>query len=142
MYSQVSSIHINPVMRVTTVIIVTLGTLSWGETIDSPDSDGLYKKDPEQTVVLEIGNVNQPDNCSEFLNDLEVSSIWFLKSDLQSGLTLKIQFWKLEMLYFITSCEHFTKLSHIKMLKCKFQNFKVQNIVQPFCIISNETLFR
>ena len=28
------------------------------------------------------------------------------------------------------------------MLKCKFQIFKVQNIVQPFCIISNETLFR
>ena len=123
---------INPVMRVTTVIIVTLGTLSWGETIvgsSRSDSDGLHSDDSEQTVVLQIGNVNQPDNCSEFLNDLEVRSIWFLKTDLQSGLTLKIQFWKLEMLYFITSCEHFTKLSHIKMLKCKFQNFKVQNIV-------------
>lgn len=107
---------ISPVMRVTTVLIVTFGTLTWGETIDSPDSDGLNKKDPEQTVVLEIGNVNQPDNCSEFLNDLEVRSIWFLKSDLQSGLTLKIQFCKLEMVCFITSCEHFTKLSHIKML--------------------------
>ena len=107
---------ISQVMRVTTVLIVTLGTLTRGETIDSRDSDGLNKKDPEQTVVLEIGNVNQPDNCSEFLNDLEVRSIWFLKSDLQSGLTLKIQFWKLEMVCFITSCEHFTKLSHIKML--------------------------
>ena len=107
---------ISSVMRVTTVLIVTLGTLTRGETIDSTDSDGLNKKDPEQTVVLEIGNVNQPDNCSEFLNDLEVRSIWFLKSDLQSGLTLKIQFWKLEMVCFITSCEHFTKLSHIKML--------------------------
>ena len=122
---------ITPVMRVTTVIMVTLGTLTRGETIvgsTSRDSDG----DSEQTVVLEIGNVNQPDNCSEFLNDLEVRSIWFLKSDLQSGLTLKIQFWKLEMLCFITSCEKFTKLSHIKMLKCKFQILKCKKFVLLF----------
>ena len=114
----------DPVMRVTTVIIVTLGTLAWGETIvgsGRSDSDGLHNSDSEQTVVLQIGNVNQPDNCSEFLNDLEVRSIWFLKSDLQSGLTLKIQFSKLEMLCFITSCEHFTKLSHIKMLHANFK---------------------
>ena len=89
---------INPVMKLTTVIILTLGTfgtLSRGEATvssSSPHSDGLRHSDFGQTVVLEIGNVNQPDNCSEFLNDLEVRSIWFLKSDLQSGLTLKIQF--------------------------------------------------
>lgn len=125
---------INPVMRVTTVIIVTLGTLSWGETIVGPgrsDSDDLHNSDSEQAVVLQIGNVNQPDNCSEFLNDLEVRSIWFLKSDLQSGLTLKIQFWKLEMLCYTTSCEHFKKLSHIKCLM-QNSNFKVQNIVKLF----------
>ena len=119
---------INPVMKLTTVIILTLGTfgtLSRGEATvssSSPHSDGLRHSDFGQTVVLEIGNVNQPDNCSEFLNDLEVRSIWFLKSDLQSGLTLKIQFSKLEMLCFLTSCEHITKLSHIK--DWLMQNFK------------------
>ena len=32
----------------------------------------------EQTVVVEIGNVEQPNNCSQFLNDLEVRSIYLV----------------------------------------------------------------
>ena len=41
------------------------------------DSYNLQTTDDtsDQTVVVEIGNVKQPTNCSEFINDLEVRSI-------------------------------------------------------------------
>ena len=73
--------------------------------------------DDNKTIVrLDIGSVDQPANCSGFLDDLEVR--WFLKIvhfllKMWYSIMDDIEFsiWKLEMLCFPTTCENSWKWS-------------------------------
>ena len=72
--------------------------------------------DDRSIVRLDIGSVDQPANCSGFLDDLEVR--WFLKIvhfllKMWYSIMDDIEFsiWKLEMLCFPTTCENSEKWS-------------------------------
>ena len=90
------------------VMLVTLATTAVTLS-DLSDND-------RSIVRLDIGSVDQPANCSGFLDDLEVR--WFLKIvhfllKMWYSIMDDIEFsiWKLEMLCFPTTCENSWKWS-------------------------------
>ena len=58
---------------ITVTLIVTSQILVMNVLADNLDiSDDDHHEDSSETIVVAIGNVEQPENCSQFLNDLEV----------------------------------------------------------------------
>ena len=58
---------------ITVTLIVTSQILVMNVLADNLDiSDDDHHEDSSETIVVDIGNVEQPENCSQFLNDLEV----------------------------------------------------------------------
>ena len=58
------------VIKVT--LIVTSQILVTNVLADNLDISDDHNEDQVETVVVDIGNVKQPKNCSQFLDDLEV----------------------------------------------------------------------
>ena len=62
------------------ILLLAIVTLANGDSFTNSDNYELKHSEEisrdVKTIVLEFGNVNQPKNCSEFLNSLEVRSIY------------------------------------------------------------------